>query len=172
MRRPEPSEIASYFHGYISLVPDGDLLATFRRQRDDTAALLAKLSPQQAAHRYAEGKWTVAEVFGHLADSERVMVYRALRFARGDQTPLPGFDENAWVAGANFARRPLADIAKELRSVRDATLSFFAGLDEAAAVRKGTANQNPMSVRGLAWVIAGHELHHRKVLRERYGIAG
>jgi uncharacterized damage-inducible protein DinB len=172
MRRPEPSEIASYFHGYIALVPDGDLLATMRRQRDETAALLAKLSPKEAAHRYQPGKWSVAEVFGHLADSERVMVYRALRFARGDQTPLPGFDENSWVASANFARRPLAAIAAELRSVRDATLTFFAGLDEAAAARSGTANQNPMSVRGLAWVVAGHELHHLKVLRERYGIAG
>lgn len=171
MTRPAPSEIAAYFHRYMDRVPDGDILSSLEHQGRDTQALLQRLDPARAQHRYAPGKWTVGEVVGHLADAERIMSYRALCFARADKTPLPGFEEDDYVANANFAQRSLASLAAELASVRAATMTLFAGLDATGWARAGTANNNPMSVRSLAWVLAGHELHHLAILRERYGVS-
>ncbi len=166
--RPAPEEYAPYFSRYIDLVPDGSVVETLRAQIAETRALLAGLSAGQAAYRYAPGKWSVKEVVGHLVDAERVFAYRALRFARNDATPLPGFDENAFAANAGFDARPLDDLLQELTAVRAATVALFAGLDEAALSREGTANDVRVSVRAVAWIIAGHELHHRAILRERY----
>jgi DinB superfamily len=140
-------------------------------QARKTQALLAGLSDAQAGHRYAEGKWTVRDVAGHMADAERVMSYRAMRIARGDATPLHGFDENAYVEVAGADRRPIAELAAELAAVRNATLALFRGLDAEAWRRRGAANGNPVSVRALAHIIAGHERHHVEILRTRYGIA-
>lgn len=168
--RPDPSEYAPFYHGYVAGVPDGDLLETLRTGVGETMALLDAAGEARAGHRYAEGKWSVREVAGHLADTERVMAYRALRAARGDATPLPGFDENAWVAGAGFERRALAHLADELAHVRMATLDLLVPLDEAELARSVPANGNPATVRALAWIIAGHEIHHRRILRERYGL--
>jgi hypothetical protein len=130
--------------------------------------LLAPLSSAQASYRPKPDDWNMIEVVGHLADAERVFAYRALRFARGDATPLASFDQDLFVANAGFARRPLSDVLDELAAVRRATLAFFQGLEPAAWLRRGMANQNEISVRALAYVIAGHELHHMDDFRRRY----
>ena len=167
--RPGPSEYAPYYETYISKVPpEGDLLTVLEDQRRETQQLLAGLSDTRALHRYAPEKWSIKEVVGHLMDTERVFCYRALAFARGDANPLPGYDEKAWAAAGRFDVRSLAHLAAESDAVRRATIALFSGLDGEALARRGTANNNPISVRALGWVIAGHERHHLAILRERY----
>jgi hypothetical protein len=165
--RPESGEYAPYYVKYVSLVPDGDILATLERQAPETAALLA---PHQADgdFRYAPGKWSVKEALGHVIDSERVFSYRGLRIARNDRTPLAGFEQDDYVKYGPFGQCSLAALLEEFTSVRQATLSLFRGLDETAWARRGVANDNEVTVRGLAYVIAGHELHHRRIFQERY----
>ena len=121
--------------------------------------------------RYQPGKWSVKEVLGHITDGERVFSYRALRFARADQTPIPGFDETKWVPAGHFDRRSLQDLVAEYEAVRAATLALFASFDDEALLRRGKANDAEVSVRALAHIIAGHELHHVGLLRERYGLS-
>lgn len=166
--RPDDSEYNSYYQPYVAEVPEGGLLATLAAQRDSTAAVLAEIPEARAGYRYAAGKWSIKEVVGHVTDAERVFSYRALRIARADATPLPGFDENAWVPAGGFDRRTLADLAAELRAVRGSTLALFGGFDADAWPRMGTASGHPVSARALAWILAGHERHHLRVLRERY----
>lgn len=168
--RPQRTEHDPYFSRYIDLVPDGDLVKLLDEQHRATQALLAPLTSQQARHRYAEGKWSVAEIVGHLADTERIFSYRALRFARGDMTPLPGYDENAYTPAGRFDERSLGDLAREFAAVRSATIAFLSGLHGDVLASSGVANGRPISVRALAYIIAGHELHHVNVLRTRYGI--
>jgi hypothetical protein len=168
--KPQAEEHAEYFARYIKLVGD-DALGALRAQSASTPRLLTGLSEAQASHRYAPGKWSVKEVVGHMIDGERVFSYRALRFARADTTPLPGFDENAWVPPAHFDRRPMTDLVSDYQTVRAATVGLFASFDDDTLLRTGTANDNPFSVRALAHIIAGHELHHVGILRERYGLA-
>lgn len=168
--RPAGSEFAPFYAGYIAAVPDGDLVERLRIEGAASAALLRGLDRRAAGHRYAPGKWSVLELFGHVADSERVFGYRALRFGRGDATPLPGFDENLFAAEAGHDARTPEDLAAELEAVRAATIALFASLAPAAWERRGEANGHPVSVRALGWMTAGHELHHRRILRERYGI--
>jgi hypothetical protein len=170
LARPQEDEYAPFYAGYIARVPEGDVLDLLARQAEDTQALLSSLAPAQASYRYEPGKWSVTEVAGHLCDAERIFSYRALRFARGDETPLPGFDEAAFVPMAGFERRGLADVLAELRCLRQSTLFLFRGLDDSAGLRRGVANGQPMSTRAAAYVIAGHERHHLEVLRTRYGI--
>jgi uncharacterized damage-inducible protein DinB len=166
--RPAADEYAAYYARYIEQVPEGPILELLRRQVGDTVALLGKLRDRDADFRYADGKWSIKEVIGHVADTERIFVYRALCFARGETAVLPGFDENEYVARAKFAGRTLSDLVAEFRVVRDATLAFFTGLDAEELTRRGTANNNPYSVRSLAFIIAGHERHHARILAERY----
>ena len=167
--RPEPSEYVPYFETYISkLPPKGSLLEVLEDQRRETQELLAGLSEAKALYRYAPEKWSIKEVVGHLMDTERVFCYRALRFARADELPLQGFDEKAWVPTGQFDARSLKDLAAELDVVRRATIALFRGLDGEALARRGIANNNPITVRALAWIIAGHERHHVAILRERY----
>lgn len=170
LERPAADEYASFYAGYIARVPEGDILDLLARQAEDTQALLAPLSPERAAYRYAPGKWSVTEIAGHLCDAERIFAYRGLCFARGDETPLPGFDEAAYVPSAGFERRGLPDILDELRVLRQSTLMLFRGLDDAAGLRRGVANGSSMSARAAAYIIAGHERHHLEVLHTRYGI--
>jgi len=170
LARPSTSEFADFYARYVARVPDGDLLTQLATQIEDTQRALRALPPPRAAHRYAPGKWSVTEVVGHLADAERIFAYRALRFARGDRTPLPGFDETVYVPAAGFAGRPIASVVDELATVRAATLALFGGLPADVAQRSGPANGQDISVRAIAWIIAGHELHHRAILRERYGV--
>jgi hypothetical protein len=165
---PESTEYVPYFAKYISLVPQGDVLESMERQLAETLRLLGSISPSKAEFRYAVGKWSIKEVVGHISDTERVMCHRALRFSRGDSTPLPGFDENEYVRQANFGERSLADLAGEFEVVRNSTLNFFRSLGDDALMRRGVANGNGFTVRALAYIIAGHERHHVKLIRERY----
>jgi uncharacterized damage-inducible protein DinB len=166
--RPESTEYAPYYERYISRVPDGDLVDGLRTQLGETLSLLRAISDDRASHRYAPGKWSIKEVVGHMSDVERIMAYRALRIARGDTTPLSGFDENAYVPAANFESRSLASLAHEFDQVRRATIAFLETLDPDAAARRGSANNLEVSARALAYIIAGHERHHVQILRERY----
>ncbi|HMI31350.1 MAG TPA: DinB family protein [Candidatus Limnocylindrales bacterium] len=168
--RPAPDEFFEYYGKYIALVPGEDAMPALRDQIAETTRLLGPLDESKALHRYAPGKWSVKEVVGHLSDTERVFAYRALRMGRGDTTPLAGFDETAYTPAGRFDARPLGDIIHEYESVRAATVALFRGLDEEALLRRGTANDKKVSVRALAWIVAGHELHHRKLLTERYGL--
>lgn len=168
LARPAADEYAPYYSRYIEAVPDGEVLMLLRDQLAETEALLREFRGDRGDHRYAPGKWSVKEVVGHVADTERIFAYRALRFARGDRTPLPGYEQDDFVRGGNFSARALPEIAGELRSVRMASITLFAGLSEEALLRRGPANNVEFSVRALAWIIAGHERHHAKILRERY----
>lgn len=166
--RPDASEHPDYFNTYLNRVPERDLISTLRTQINDTISLLGSLSDEQALFRYAESKWSIKEVVGHIADTERVMSYRALRVARGDRTPLPGFDENVFMKGSSFDRIPLREIIEDLVNVRQATVSLFQNLPQEAWLRKGIVNERETSARAFGYFIAGHELHHRAVLQERY----
>ncbi len=168
--RPEADEIPAHFVGYIGKVPEGDPVAVLAAQIDVTAALLRGVSDADALKRYAPGKWSVKEVVGHLADTERIMAYRALRVARGDETPLPGFDENAYIPPAKFDARPLAELISDFRTVRTATLALFKSFDADAWRRRGTASGKTISVRALGYMIPGHERHHVEILKDRYGL--
>ena len=168
--RPASDEIPAHFVGYIGKVPESDPVAVLTSQIDVTAALLRGVSETDALKRYAPGKWSVKEVVGHLADTERIMAYRALRIARGDETPLPGFDENAYVPPAKFDARPLADLVADLRTVRAGTLALFRSFDADAWRRRGTASGKDVSVRALGYMIPGHERHHVEILKTRYGL--
>jgi hypothetical protein len=166
--RPDAGEYAPYYQRYIERVGDGDVVRALAGQIGETLAFLEAIPESRAGHRYAEGKWSIREVVGHLCDTERIFAYRALRFARGDQTPLPGFDENAYVANARLDDRPLASLADDLDAVRRATVALFDGLFPEEWLRRGPANGVSMSVRSLAWIAAGHERHHVEILRTRY----
>jgi uncharacterized damage-inducible protein DinB len=170
--RPGPDEHVPYYQRYVALVPDGDVIAHLERQIVGTSRLLAPIDETLALYRYAEGKWSVKEVLGHVVDAERIFAYRALRIARGDQTPLAGFDENAYVPAGRFDMRPIRSLLDEYSAARRSTVAFLHGLDAEAAARRGIANQHPISVRALAWITAGHELHHVAILKERYGLTG
>ncbi len=170
--RPAADEHVAYYAKYIALAPGDDGLDALRATGESLLKLMKGVSDTQALHRYGPVKWSVKEVLNHITDGERVCAYRALRFARADRTPLPGFDENAWVPAAGSDRRPLAEIVEELRLVRAASVAMFGSFDAEALTRRGEANGNPVSVRALAWIVAGHSRHHETLLRERYGIGG
>ena len=167
--RPDPDEYATYYARYVERVPGGDIARTLEDAARETAALLrSDAAAEKADYRYAEGKWSVKEVLGHVIDAERVFAYRLLRIARADTTPLASFDENAYTPAGEFGARPLADMVEEFLAVRNATLHLIRGLPEQAWTRRGVASGHEMSVRGLAHIIAGHELHHRAILEQRY----
>lgn len=166
--RPENTEFNAYYGKYINAVAGDDAFAVMRDQIEETMRLLQSIPEGRGAFRYAPGKWSIKEVIGHMCDTERIMCYRALRMARADATPLPGFEQDDFVAAANFDTRSLQSLMAELQSIRAATLAFFSSLDEPMLRRTGTASNSPFSVRALAYVIAGHERHHVKILREKY----
>lgn len=166
--RPTPDEYSPYYGKYIDRVPDGDLFETLESQLQRTVELLDSFGETGAALRYAPGKWSVKEVVGHVTDAERIFTYRALCAARGEPGALPGFDENAYVAGAHFDTRTLNSLLGELTAVRRSTLALFRNLGDDALVSRVVANGVPVTPRALAWILAGHELHHASLLRERY----
>jgi len=168
LSRPDPSEYGAYYGRYINLVPEGPIVTVLRDQIAETLKLLRALPEARGHHRYAPGKWSIKEIVGHVTDGERVFSYRALRIGRGDETPLPGFEQDDYVKNGGFDSRPLGDLLDELETVRRATVQLLAPLDEAAMLRRGTASGFPVSVRALAYITAGHELHHRNILKERY----
>lgn len=166
--RPAPDEFAPYYGRYIDRVPDGDIVATLREQVRETVALLRAIPDAKAGFRYAPDKWSIREVVGHLGDCERIFTYRALRIARGDDTPLAGFDENAYVSRARLDDRSFAGLIDEYAAVRAASVALFHALFPEEWTRRGMASEKGVSVRALAWITAGHELHHLAVLKERY----
>ena len=166
--RPNSSEYAPYYERYVKLVPDGPILEVLRTQIADTLRLLRALPEARGDHRYEPGKWSIKEVVGHVCDSERVFAYRALRFGRNDSVALPSFDQDLYVPAGEFGARTLASLIDELEAVRKATLLLLKGFPADAWSRMGVAAENPVSVRGLAYIIAGHERHHRSILAERY----
>ena len=167
--KPDTSEFAAFYAGYVSKVPPSGPVALLRDQLG-SFELLRKLSENEGNHRYAEGKWSVKEVVGHMSDAERVFGYRLLRVARADQTPMAAFDENAWARVAPHGARHLLDVADELIAVRNASLALIDSLDDKAVANTGVANNNPVSARALCWIIPGHAQHHLDILRERYGL--
>ena len=166
--RPAPGEFAPYYAKYVDAVPDGDVLDALESHLDEWVALLDRFGEARAGHRYGPDKWSVKEVVGHVTDAERIFVYRALCAARGEGGELPGFDENAYVAGGAFDERTLNSLLGELAAARRATLSLFRNLSDAQLARRVVANGVPVSARALAWIVAGHERHHSNILRERY----
>ncbi len=170
LARPEPSEYATFYAGYISKVPEGDVLALMSDQESRLRRLPNSCTPEQELHRYAPEKWSVRELVGHLIDGERIFGYRAFRIGRGDETPLAGFDENQYIAASDYHSRPLASLADELAAVRATNLTLFRHLPPAAWTRVGTANTHPVSVRALAFILVGHTNHHLAILAERYGV--
>ena len=166
--RPAPGDYAPYAEQYIVLVTGDDVLDALKTQLKQTTMFFSGRSERDGNFRYAPDKWSVKEVLGHVADTERIFAYRALRIARGDQTPLSGFEQDDYVRGARFGARPLADVVEEYSDVRQASLALFGSLDDGAWLRRGVANGNPVTVLALAYLMAGHELHHRKILEERY----
>jgi len=171
MSRPAETEYAPFYSGYVSLVPESDVLAVLEEQRDVFRRLAVAVSAGRERHRYAEGKWSIREVAGHLVDAERVFGYRAFAFSRGAKAPLPSFDENEYVAESGYDEVPLAELVDELVAVRDANLEVLRRLADAQWARVGTASGKPVSVRALAFIMAGHPRHHLAILRERYGVA-
>jgi uncharacterized damage-inducible protein DinB len=162
------TEAANYYFTYIDCIPSDDIVAALESQLDPTLRLAATISEEQSLHRYAPGKWSIRELLNHVSDTERVFLYRALWFARGFETPLPSFDQEIAVPFAAADQFSWASHVEEFRAVRIATLAFFRNLPADAWTRSGVASGNPVTVRALAYIIAGHLAHHTTILRQRY----
>jgi DinB superfamily len=168
VERPQPTEYAAAFERYVSRVPETDVMGSLARQKAEWPAAFKAIKGEAERYRYAPDKWSIRELVGHVIDTERIMGYRAVCVARGETLSLPGFDENAYAAHSTFDDYPLAELLEEFAQVREGHLSFFKHLSPDAWLRTGVANQNPISVRALAWVIVGHARHHRAVLEQHY----
>lgn len=166
--RPTKDEYPAYFETYVSKVQDGDILVQMRQGIENTEKLIRSLNEEQLNYRYAEGKWSIKEILMHLCDAERIFTYRALRFARKDKTDLPGFDENTYVPASKATQRNIENILKEYQAVRTASIVLFESFDEEAIQERGTANGRTTSVRAMAYILVGHELHHVGIIKERY----
>ena len=166
--QPQATEYNPYYGKYLSLVPEGDVVATLSRQLEDTLVLLRGLSEEQADSRYAPDKWSIKEVVGHVLDTERIFGHRAFRFARNDQAALPGYEQDDYVRAGNFGKRQLSELADEFEHVRRANLLLLRSLDDEAWLRRGVANDSEVSVRALAYILAGHETHHMQIIRTKY----
>jgi len=168
MTRPEKGEYAEYYERYISLVEGTDIVAVLENQHSELLAISQKITEEKSLFAYAEGKWSIKELIGHLIDGERIFAYRALRISRGDQTPIEGFEQDGYVENSNFNNTPLSELTAELLYLRRANLMFFKSLTDEAMLRTGTASENTVSVRALAYIMAGHIRHHLNILNERY----
>jgi len=171
MQRPTDTEYAPFYARYVGLVPETDILAVLEPQVEEIRRFLAPVSAEKEAYRYAEGKWSIRQVLGHLVDAERVFGHRAFCFSRGEQAALPSFDENRYVAAARTDEVTLRELVDELALVRQANLAVLRRLDAREWEQAGTASGRLVSVRALAWVMAGHPRHHVEVLREKYGVS-
>jgi hypothetical protein len=168
LTRPGPGEHAEYFRRYVDLVPEGDIVDTLTHQLGETLALLQAVTPELEAHRYAPDKWSIREVVGHLIDTERVFAFRAIAIARSDGVDLPSMEQDEWARRSNAPERALDDLAQEWAAVRRANVHMFATLGQGTGMRRGKAGGNPLTVRALAWIVAGHELWHRELLARNY----
>ena len=171
MGQPLETEYAPYYRGYVGQVTEEEILPVLRSQLDALDVLLGRVTPERETFRYAEGKWSIREIIGHLIDGERVFGYRAFCIARGEQNNLPGFEQDDYMLTAPYDHIDLEDLLSEFRLVRMSNLAMLRNLDDEAWARIGTANANQVSVRALAFIMAGHARHHMGVLRERYGLA-
>ncbi|MDB5015406.1 MAG: damage-inducible protein DinB [Mucilaginibacter sp.] len=165
--RPLPHEYSAYAARYVDLVGDGPILEILEQQQKNTYDIFTGIDINKADYAYAEGKWTIKQVLGHMADTERVFAYRALVFSR-EAIELPGFEQDVYMEKATFNIRPLEDIANEFKTIRESSIYLFKSMNEEQLTQKGIASGNPVSVRALAYMIAGHEMHHIKILKERY----
>lgn len=170
MTRPQLSDHAPYHINYVGLVPEEDILPVMKTQSAQLLSLLQAIREDRATERHAPYTWSTKEVVGHIIDTERVFGYRALRFARGDRTPLPGFDENAYADAADFDRIALSDLADEFASLRRSHIHFFSGLTADAWSRRGIANDAEISVLAMAYILVGHVRHHQTILSKRFGL--
>lgn len=168
LEKPQAGEYAAHFEPYIQKVPEGNLSSLLEKQVDEVIQRLGQITEEQGSYRYAEGKWSLKEVLGHISDTERIMSYRLLRIARGDTTPLPGFEENLFVTHAHADRQTVNALLQDFAAVRIATLSLIRQLDDEAWARIGTFSDHPGSARALAYIIAGHSIHHFNIIEERY----
>lgn len=167
---PEPTEYNDFYSGYISLVTEPNVIGMLVQQGQKVYTFLQRLSPEQANYRYALGKWSVKEVIGHMIDTERIMAYRALSIARGEEQSLPGYDQDVYVEQAGFGDRSLNSLSSEYDAQRNANVSLFNSFTGEQTRRTGTANDAALSVRAVVHIIAGHERHHLNILRDKYGI--
>jgi hypothetical protein len=168
MQKPESKDYPASYEGYINNVADEDPIRMLEEQFIELRNILSPLDDSQAAHAYAEGKWSIKELIGHLIDTERVMSYRALAIARGEKQHLPGFDEKDYAKESNINSRNLSRILNEYHNVRKATLSLFKSFDENILSKRGVANNSEITVNAIVYMVAGHEKHHIKILKERY----
>lgn len=166
--RPKQDEYNPYYETYIGIVPEGEVGDMLRAAEAKTLELFAGLTEEQADYRYAPGKWSLKEVLGHINDNERVMAYRLLRIARGDQTPLPGYDQDVLIANAGFAERSLASLVAEYQTIRQSTLPLVDNLTAEAWARMGNMSDHPVSARAIGYILVGHERHHIEVIKQRY----
>ncbi len=165
---PRADEYDVYYERYVSLVAGEDIISALQNQITNTLDLLGKIDAEKADFRYADGKWSVKELVGHVVDTERIFAYRALRIARGDATPIEGYEQDDYIKNADFAACRLADLAEEFSLVRRANVLMFQNLTADAWQRRGTANNKEISVRALAYICAGHEIYHTDILKQRY----
>ncbi len=167
-KRPQTSDYAPFYANYVLQVPNGDFVDILETQQRDLTLMLDSLSEKQADFRYQPGKWSIKEVLGHINDAERIFSYRLLRIARGDQTPLPGFEQDDYIQTANSSARKLFSLLEEFADIRGASLALIRSLDDASFLRRGTASGKEISALAIAFILAGHALHHQKILREKY----
>ena len=168
MNRPAKEEYAEFYETYVSLVKETDIVSILKNQIIELKNVLAEISEEKSDFRYAEGKWSIKELLGHIIDGERIFSYRALRISRGDETPLASFEENRYVANSNFSETKLADLIEEFSLLRQSNVLLFKNLTDEAWLRTGTASDATISVRALAYIMVGHIRHHSNILRERY----
>jgi hypothetical protein len=166
--RPKADEHVPYYSLYIDRVPDGDIVDMLEKQTPEMLSFLKAIPESRVDYRYAPGKWSIRQIVGHLGDGERVFQYRAFRFSRADETPVPGFEENLYVDNAPFEHVAYSDLIDELENLRNATLHMFKGMNAEMMSRRGVANEHGISVRAIAWIMVGHVSHHMQVLREKY----
>ena len=166
--RPAADEYAEYYGTYTNQVPEGDILGLMDSELEATLALLASVPAQRETFRYESGKWSTREAVGHMIDTERTFAYRALWFARGAPFPLPGMEQDDWAATSNAHHRPLAELAAEFGAARRSNRAMFASFDEETSMRRGVASDCTFSVRSIAWILVGHEIHHRRILAQKY----
>lgn len=168
MANVDLSRVPEYYHKYINLVSDEDLSTAFEKHQKDLVSFLKDIPKKKWDYRYAEGKWSIKEVVQHITDTERVFAYRALCFARKDQTPLPSFDENVFAANSKASQRSKKDLIKELKAVQESSAQLFDSFDEEQLDQSGIASGKSTYVKGIGYILLGHAVHHKKILEEKY----
>jgi uncharacterized damage-inducible protein DinB len=168
IKKPQPGEYASYAVGYVNKVPSGPVLEILEYLKESTYNFFSRMTAKQAEYAYAEGKWTLKEVLGHMIDTERVFSFRALCFSRGDKNPLPGFEQTDYVQNSTFNSRTIQDLAKEFKALREANIYLYTSFTDEQSLLLGVASNHPVSVRALVYMTAGHELYHLDLIKELY----